>query len=170
MERLNLTLDADTSRELKRHAARQRKPLAAPQPTLPKGRPATQAAQKAARTKKRREHKGAEVCTHRHLCVQHSLSKTARKTLWRITRGLPQLRKLREIMEQGYALFDRRCRTHTALDTLATLRRRVQRFKPLGDMRKKLFSPTLAKALTFLDDPWLPSTPHAVERGTRRYR
>ena len=55
-------------------------------------------------------------------------------------------------MEQVYTLFDRRCRTQTALDKLATLRRRVQRFKALGDTLKKLFSPTLENALTFLDD------------------
>lgn len=73
-------------------------------------------------------------------------------------------------MEQVYALFDRRCRTQTALDKLATLRRRVQRGKVLGDTLKKLFSPTLEKALTFLDDKLLPSTSNAVERGNRRYR
>src|SRR5262245_706410 len=69
-------------------------------------------------------------------------------------------------MEQVYALFDRRCRTQTALAKLATLRRRVQRFKALGDTLKKLFSPTLEKALTFLDDTLLPSTSNAVERAT----
>src|SRR5690349_6317260 len=68
------------------------------------------------------------------------------------------------------ASFDRRCRTQTALAKLATLRRRVQRFKALGDTRKKLFAPTLEKALTFLDDTLLPSTAKAVERGNRRYR
>jgi hypothetical protein len=73
-------------------------------------------------------------------------------------------------MDQGYALFDRRCRTQTALDKLATLRRRVQRFKALGDTLKKRFSPTLEKALTFLDDKVLPSTSNAGERGNRRYR
>ena len=73
-------------------------------------------------------------------------------------------------MEQVYALFDRRCRTQTALAKLAKLRRHVQRFTILGDMLKKLFSPTLEKALTFLDDTLLPSTSHAVERGNRRYR
>jgi DNA gyrase/topoisomerase IV subunit B len=83
---------------------------------------------------------------------------------------VPQLQKLRAIMEQVYALFDRRCRTQTALVKLATLRRHVQRFKGLGDTLKKLFSPTLEKALTFLDDTLLPSTSNAVERGNRRYR
>jgi hypothetical protein len=40
----------------------------------------------------------------------------------------------------------------------------------LGETLKKLFAPTLAKALTFLDDKLLPSTSHAVARGNRRYR
>ena len=73
-------------------------------------------------------------------------------------------------MEQVYALFDRRCRTQTALAKLAKLRCRLQRFRPLGETLKKLFSPTLEKALTFLDDKLLPSTSNAVERGNRRYR
>src|SRR5437870_3498595 len=73
-------------------------------------------------------------------------------------------------MEQVYALCDRRCRTPTALHKLATLRRRLNRFKPLGETLKQLFSPTLEKALTFLDDTLLPSTSNAVERGNRRYR
>jgi hypothetical protein len=80
------------------------------------------------------------------------------------------LRKLREIMEQVYALFDRRCRTQTALDKLAKLRRRLNRFKYLGETLKKLFSPTLEKVLTLLDDTLLPSTSNAVERGNRRSR
>ena len=41
---------------------------------------------------------------------------------------------------------------------------------PLGETRKKLFAPTLEKALTCLDDTLLPSTSNAVERGNRRYR
>jgi hypothetical protein len=147
-----------------------RKGLVATQPKLRRGRPSTPAAKQAARTKKRRAAQRAALFTHRSLCVQRHLSKTERKTLWRITRGVPQLQKLRAIMEQVYALFDRRCRTQTALDKLATLRRHVQRCKVLGDTLKKLFSPTLEKALTFLDDTLLPSTSHAVERGNRRYR
>ncbi len=57
-----------------------------------------------------------------------------------------QLRKLREIMEQVYALFD------------------------LGESLKNLFSPTLEKALVFLDDKLLLSTSNAGERGNRHYR
>src|SRR5713226_3510592 len=88
----------------------------------------------------------------------------------RITRGLAPLRTLRELMEQVYALFDRRCRTQTALDKLDNLRRRLLRFTQLGETLKKLCAPTLEKALTFLDDTLLPSTSNAVERGNRRYR
>ena len=73
-------------------------------------------------------------------------------------------------MDQGYAWFDRRCRPQTALATLAALRRCVQRFTALGDTLKKRFSPSLEKALTFLDDTLLPSTSNVVERGNRRYR
>jgi hypothetical protein len=148
----------------------ERKRLAAQRPKLPKGRPSTPAAKQAVRTKKQLAAQRAALFASRHLFVQRHLNKTERKTLWRVSRGLPQLQKLRVIMDQVYALFDRRCRTQTALAKLATLRRRVQRFKALGDTLKKLFSPTLEKALTFLDDTLLPSTSNAVERGNRRYR
>ena len=73
-------------------------------------------------------------------------------------------------MTEVYRLFDRRCRTHTALDKLARLRRRVRRFKKIGKTLNKLFSPNLEKALMFLDDKLLPSTSNAVERGYRRHR
>jgi len=147
-----------------------RKALAAKQPKLCKGRPSTPAAKQAARTKKRLAAQRAALFASRYLFVQRHLNKTERQTLWRVSRGFPQLQALRAIMEQVYALFDRRCRTQTALDKLAKLRRRVQRFPALGDTLKKLFAPTLDKALTFLDDKLLPSTSNAVERGNRRYR
>src|SRR5438067_4816397 len=139
-----------------------RKGLAATQPTLPRGRPSTPAAKAAARTKKRLAEQRAALFASRYLFVQRHLNKTERKTLWRVSRGLPQLQALRAIMEQVYALFDRRCRTQTALDKRATLRRRVQRFKVLGDTLTKLFSPTPEKAHTFLDDKLLPSSSNAV--------
>ncbi len=73
-------------------------------------------------------------------------------------------------MDEVYRLFDRRCRTDTALAKLAKLRRRVRRFKQVGKTLSRLFSPNLDKALTFLDDRLLPSTSNAVERGYRRHR
>ena len=150
--------------------ASERKSLSAKQPKLRKGRPSTPAAKQAARTKKRLEAQRAALFTHRYLFVQRHLNKTERKLLWRLTRDLPQLRTLRALMAQVYALFDRRCRTQTALAKLAKLRRRLLRFTQVGETLKKLFSPTLEKALTFLDDKLLPPTSNAVERGNRRYR
>jgi len=73
-------------------------------------------------------------------------------------------------MEPGDTWFDRRCRTPSALDKRAKLRRRLQRFKQLGETLTKLFAPTLEKALTLRDAQWLPSTSHAVERDNRRSR
>src|SRR5262247_2858671 len=134
----------------------ERKRLAAQQPKVPRGRPRTKAAQQAVRTNKRLAAQGAALFTSRYLFVQRHLNNTERKTLWRVSRGLPQLQALRAIMEQVYALCDRRCRTQTALDKLAKLRRRLLRFPQVGEALKKLFSPTLEKALTFLDDKLLP--------------
>ena len=94
------------------------KPWQLKQPKLSRGRPSTQAAKQAARTKKRLAAQSAALFKHRHLFVQRHLNTTERKTLWRISRGLPQLQALRALMEQVYALFDRRCRTQTALDKL----------------------------------------------------
>jgi hypothetical protein len=161
---------AEISKAILGAVASARKGLAAQRPTLRRGRPSTPAAKQAARTKKRLETQRAALFTHRYLVVQRHLSKTERKTLWRISRGLPQVCTLRALMEQVYALFDRRCRTQTALAKLAKLRRRVQRFPSLSDALKKLFAPTLEKALTFLDETLLPATSNAVERGNRRYR
>lgn len=73
-------------------------------------------------------------------------------------------------MDEVYRLFNRRCRTDTALEKLAKLRSRVRRFKRVGQTLNKLFSSNLDKALTFLDDSLLPSTSNAVERGFRRHR
>jgi len=153
-----------------RAVAKVRKELAATKPKLGRGRPSSVAARKAARRRKRIEQKVGDLFQHRYLFVQHSLTFAQRHTLVRITRGWPESRTLREIMDQVYRLFDRRCRTETALEKLARLRRRVRRFKWIGKTLQKLFSPNLEKALTFLDDKLLPSTSNAVERGYRRHR
>jgi hypothetical protein len=67
-------------------------------------------------------------------------------------------------------VFDRRCRTATALAKLARLRARLRRFVRLREVLKKLFLPGLEKALVFLDEKLLGATSNAVERGNRRYR
>jgi hypothetical protein len=138
-------------------------------PQIGRGRPSA-ANRKLAARKKRIEAKITDLFDHRHLFVPHHLTPAERKTLRRSTRGQPELRTLRQIEDEAYRLFDRRCRTDTALAKLARLRQRVRRFQGLGQTLKKLFSPTLEKALTFLDDSLLPATSNAVERGNRRHR
>jgi Transposase len=112
----------------------------------------------------------AELFEYRYLFVRHHLSTAQRQQLRTLTYGQPQLRTLRKIMEEVYRLFDRRCRTQTALKKLQKLRRRVRRFKPLGKSLEKLKNPNLEKALVFLDDKLLGATSNAVERANRRFR
>ena len=149
--------------------AKVRKELKAKQPVLPRGRP-SKAQRAQVRKAKQIQQRIADLFDHRHLFVQRHPTPAEKKTLQRITRGLPHLRTLRQIMDEVYRLFDRRCRTETALAKLAKLRRRVHRFKGMGRTLSKLFTPNLAKALVFLDDRLLPATSNAVERSNRRYR
>jgi hypothetical protein len=160
----------EINREILKALTQVRRELKKKLPKLKRGRPSSKAARKTARRKKKLQDKIADLFNHRHLFVKHSLTPGEKKIFRRITRGWPHLRKLRLIMAQIYRLFDRRCRTETALEKLAQLRRRVRRFKTLGQSLKKLFTPNIEKALTFLDDSLLPSTSNAVERGYRRHR
>lgn len=160
----------ELTRAVLRAVAKVRKELAAIKPKLGRGRPSSSSARKAARRRKHIDQKVGDLFEHRYLFVRHDLTRSQHRTLQRITRGRPELRTLRDIMDQVYRLFDRRCRTETALDKLARLRRRVRRFKSVGKTLQKLFSPNLEKALTFLDDKLMPSTSNAVERGYRRHR
>ena len=160
---------AELTKAVLKAVAKVRKSLAATMPKVGRGRP-SKATERLARRRNRIQDKITDLFQRRHLFIQRALTSAERKTLHRITRGLPHLRPLREIMNEVYRLFDRRCRTETALAKLARLRRRVRRFKKVGQTLKKLFSPNLEKALTFLDDSLLPATSNAVERGNRRHR
>jgi hypothetical protein len=160
----------ELTKAILRAVAKVRKKLAAQKPVGKRGRPTTTAARRIARQRQRLQRKVADLFEHRHLFVQHDLTMSDCRTLQQITRSLPQLRSLRDLMEEVYRLFDRRCRTDTALAKLAKLRQRVRRFKQVGKILNKLRSPNLDKALTFLDDKLLPSTSNAVERGNRRHR
>ncbi len=161
---------AELNKAVLRAVAQVRKHLAAQKPKLPRGRPSTPEAKRKARLRQRLQRKIGDLFEHRHLFVRRELMPAERRTLRRISRGLPQLRALREVVEEVHRLFDRRCRTETALRKLARLRARVRRFQGLGPILEKLQSPNLEKALTFLDDRLLGSTSNAVERGNRRYR
>jgi hypothetical protein len=159
----------DVNQAVLRAVAQVRKQLAAQQPPLKRGRP-TRAQRPVVQKRLRLQQKITDLFEHRHLFVQRHLTPAEQATLQRITRGLPHLRALREIVTAVYRLFDRRCRTTTALAKLTRLRQRLQRFSTLCQVLKGLFSPNLEKALTFLDDRLLGATSNAVERGNRRYR
>jgi hypothetical protein len=149
--------------------AKLRKELTAKIPERPRGRPSKEQ-QPLARQAKRQKQRVADLFENRYLFVRHQLTKAQRQLLWRLTRGLPQLRRLRAIMDEVYRLFDRRCKAQTAVQKLAKLRRRVRRFKALGQALSKLKGPNLEQALEFLDDKLLGATSNAVERGNRRFR
>lgn len=160
---------ADITKAVLRAVAKVRKQLDQKKPKLGRGRPTPQT-KKLARQRARLQQQISDLFEYRHLFVQRDLTEKERRTFVRITRGFPQLRALREIMDNVYRLFDRRCKTETAIEKLKRLRTRVKRFESLGKTLQKLFSPTLEKALTFLDDSLLPATSNAVERGNRRHR
>jgi Transposase len=161
---------AELNRAVLHAVASVRKHLAAQKPKLPRGRPGTPEAKRTARRRRHLERKIGDLFEHRHLFVQRRLTPSERRLLQRISRGLPQLRALRQVVEEIHRLFDRRCRAETALTKLARLRQRVRRFKKLRPIFQKLQSPDLEKALTYLDDSLLGSTSNAVERSNRRHR
>jgi hypothetical protein len=161
---------AELNKAVLRAVAQVRKHLAAQKPKLPRGRPSTLEAKRKARRCRHLKRKAGDLFEHRHLFVRRDLTPGERRTLQRISRGSPQLRALRAVVEEIYRLFDRRCRTETALMKLARLRTRVGRFQGLRPIFEKLRSPNLEKALTYLDDGLLGSTSNAVERSNRRHR
>jgi hypothetical protein len=161
---------AELNKAVLRAVAAVRKRLTAQEPKLPRGRPSTPEAKRKARRRRHLKQKVGDLFEHRHLFVRRHLTPAERRTLRRICRGSPQLRALRQVVEEVYRLFDRRCRTETALRKLARLRAQVRHFKGLRPIFQKLESPDLEKALTFLDDSLLGSTSNAVERGNRRHR
>jgi len=151
--------------------ARLRKRLAAQAPPLCRGRPRKDPeAQRPHRKAQAIQQRVAALFEHRYLFVRHHLTPAQRATLHGLLRYGRQLRALRAIMDEVYRLFDRRCRTDTALVKLACLRQRVRRYHSLGKSLDKLQSPNLEKALTFLDDKLLSATSNVVERANRRHR
>jgi hypothetical protein len=133
--------------------AKLRKQLTDQIPKQPRGRPSKQR-QAQARAIARQQQRVSDLFTHRHLFVRRRLSGAQKGLLRRLTRGLRQLRALRAIMDEVYRLFDRRCKTQTALKKLGKLRRRVRRFKALGKSLDKLKSPNLENT-TLLAHPHL---------------
>jgi len=160
----------EITRDILKAVTQVRRQLKQKKTKRPRGRPSGKTAKQVAQKNKRLQKRIADLFEYRYLFVKRTLTHKEKKILQRITRGLGQLRSLRAIMDEVYRLFDRRCRMDTALEKLAQLRRRIRRFATLTDTLKKLSSPNLEKALTFLDDSLLPATSNAVERANRRHR
>jgi Transposase len=161
----------ELNKAILRVVAQVRKELVAQAPALPRGRPKeTPEAKRRHRHAQAIRHRVSELFEHRYLFVRHHLTPSQRTTLQRLVRRESRLNALRSIMDDVYRLFDRRCRTQTALAKLTRLRQRVKHYPSLTQSLDKLYSPNLEKALTFLDDKLLPSTSNAVERGNRRHR
>lgn len=159
----------EITKDVLKALAKIRKAMYAKVPKLGRGRPRSEEKKLAHRVKCMRE-RISEFFTNRYLFVQHGLSKAEYQKIGKLSRGCRDLKALRELMDEVYRLFDRRCRTDTALEKLAKLRSKLSRFKHLGKVLSKLHSPNLEKALTFLDDKMLEATSNSVERANRRYR
>jgi DNA-binding PadR family transcriptional regulator len=160
---------AEFNNAILKAVAQIRRELAQTKTKLRRGRPSTKEEKAAVRRNERIQAKITALFDHRFLFVRKELSKEERKTFLDITKGLPELRKLREIMDEVYRLYECCCRP-SALEKLRKLRERVRRFKRLSQALKKIESPTIDRSLVFLDDEQLPSTSNAVERGNRRFR
>ncbi|MBI3302343.1 MAG: hypothetical protein HYZ72_09765 [Deltaproteobacteria bacterium] len=161
----------ELTKAIRRVVAQVRKALAAQAPALPRGRPKeTPEAKRRHRHAQAIRQRGSELFEPRHLVVCPHLNTSQRATLQRLVRREARLSALRSLMDEVDRLFERRCRTQTALAKLTRLRPRVKPSPRLTQSLDKLYSPNLEKALTFLDDKLLPSTSNAVERGNRRHR
>ena len=150
--------------------AQERKRLAAGAPKLPRGRPSSKAAKRAAGRKKRIEQKVGELFAQRYLFVQRRLSPSERATLQRISRGWPQLRSLRLADGGGLPVVRSAVPDGDGVGQVGTATGTVTAVRPAAEGAKKLLAPGLEKALVFLDERLLGATSNAVERGNRRYR
>ena len=150
--------------------ARLRQRLKAAFPHVTRGRPCkTPHDQERVRQLQAGRQRVRELFENRYLLVRRTLSAAQRRRLLRITRGLPQLRRLRGIVTRARRLFDRRRRRRSALARLRRLQRDAARLS-IGTTLAAVLGRNLARALTFLDDRRMPATSNAVERSNRRYR
>lgn len=154
-----------------RSVAKVRKGLLSQIPKINRGRPSTAAQKRKARRGKLLRTQLADLFKNRYLFVKHHLTPSEKKTLKRlVAHSRSQLKVLRQLMDDIYNLFDRRCRTDTALAKLAKLRSKLKRFKDLNKTLQKINSHNIEKALMFLDDSLLEATSNSVEATNRRHR
>ena len=162
----------ERTKGLGRAVASERERLGKSKPKVKRGRPSPteQAARRVAPKSQSMQEPIRALFQARFVCVTRQRTRSERKRLLSITRGLPHLRTRRESLEHSSALFDRRCRTPTARGKLRKLRHWVKRVAWIGHPFPKVCSPHLDQALTWLDDTVWPATANAVERGNRRHR
>ncbi len=84
-----------------RAVAKVRKQLKTTKPNLGRGRP-SKSTKKASQRKKRIVKKITDLFDNRHPFVKHHPTASEKRTLKRITKGLPHLRRLRDIMDEVY--------------------------------------------------------------------
>lgn len=157
-------------KDVLRVVSKLRKALSAKIPKLPAGRPSTLKQKAQARSAEHLRQQISDLFEHRHLLVQHGLNPSEGRTLRKLSRRHQEIGHLRQLMDEVYRLFDRRCRTETAQKKLAKLRGKLSRFEHLGKVLSKIQAPNIEKALTFLDDKMLEPTSNSVERANRRHR
>ena len=146
-----------------------RKEARAQLPRLPRGRPSREKNPLVQEVLRKRK-KLRDLFEGRFLFVKKKLTKKERRELRKLCKGNDELKALRGVVEEVHRLFDRRCRTETAREKLTQLRKRLEKYPKLQEKLGKLNSPTLEKALTFLDDKLLEATSNAPERANRRHR
>jgi len=95
---------AELTKAVLKAVCRARKHIKASMPQLPRGRPG-RALRRQTRRKNRLQKQVADLFDHRHLFVKHHLTRAEKRTVARISRGQPQLRTLRRIMDEVYRLF-----------------------------------------------------------------
>ena len=125
----------DLTQGVLKAVATERNRLAKSKPTLGRGRPSSKdkEARRLARQSKAMQQNISAVFHDRFVFVKRRRTPAERQRLLHTTRGLPQLRQLRDIMAHLDAFFDRRCRMQTALGTLSKLRQWVKRFTGIGE-------------------------------------
>jgi hypothetical protein len=123
--------------------ATERQRLATSKPTLKRGSPSSndKAARRLARTRNAMQQKISALLQDRLVFVKRRRTRSERKRLLHITRGLPHLRKRRDLMDHMSVLLDRRCRTQTARGKLKKLRHWVNRGPWIGETFKKVHIP-----------------------------
>jgi hypothetical protein len=89
----------DLNQAVLRAVAQVRKQLAAQQPKLKRGRPKADQ-KKQVQKRQRLQQKISDLFEYRFLFVQHHLTHAERTILQQITRGLPHLRVLRQIVDR----------------------------------------------------------------------